>query len=56
MGKGEVVGEEEREKGEQRRREKEDSEMFGYIGKGLWGKASPAAGLESLGLGAGYAR
>jgi hypothetical protein len=56
MGKGEVVGEEEREKGEQRRREKEESEMSGYIGKSLWGKGSPAAGLESLGLGAGCAR
>ena len=56
MGKGEVVGEEEREKGEQRRREKEESEMSGYIGKSLWGKGSPAPGLESSGLGAGYAR
>ena len=27
-----------------------------YIGKSLWGKGSPAPGLESSGLGAGYAR
>ena len=41
-----------------RRRERRERKpkCLDYIGKSLWGKGSPAPGLESSGLGAGYAR
>jgi len=34
----------------------EGPKCLDYIGKSLWGKSSPALGLESSGLGARYAR
>ena len=39
-----------------REREKEIPKCLDYIGKSLWEKGSPAAVLESSGLGAGYTR
>jgi hypothetical protein len=61
---GEKKGEERRgeerrgeeRRGEERRGEERRTKCLGYIEKSLWGKGSPALGLESSGLWAEYAR
>jgi hypothetical protein len=47
---------EHREKRREREGGKEKTKCLDYIGRSLWGKGSPGPGLESSGLGAGYAR
>ena len=45
----------ERRKGGRQKRRGSEAKRSDYIGKSLWGKGSPAPGLESSGLGEGYA-
>ena len=48
--------ERDRETHREKQRHIKCAKYLDYIRKSLWGKGRPAPGLESAGLGAGYAR
>ena len=57
--RGKVGKDKEREKGayaQREEREQERPKCLDYIGRSIWGKGSPAPGLESSRLGSGFDR